>query len=92
MRACLDAGFRPQIVQEITDPYMILMLVAAGVGVALMSDGIAEILPPGTVFVPLTGEPVYMPHAIAWSSAPPSPAMAVALRIAEEILPTPVQD
>ena len=92
MRACLDAGFRPQIVQEITDPYMILMLVAAGVGVALMSDGIAEILPPGTVFVPLTGKPVYMPHAIAWSSAPPSPAMAVTLRIAEEILPTPVQD
>ena len=38
MRACVDAGFRPRVVQEITDPYMILMLVAAGVGVALMTS------------------------------------------------------
>lgn len=91
MRACVDAGFRPRVVQEITDPYMILMLVAAGVGVALMSDGIADIIPPGTVFVPLTGEPVYMNHGIAWPNAEPSPALAVALRITEEILPTPIE-
>jgi DNA-binding transcriptional LysR family regulator len=37
LRACVDAGFRPQVVQEITDPFMILTLVAAGVGVALMA-------------------------------------------------------
>ena len=41
MAACVNAGFRPRVVQEIADPFMILTLVAAGVGVALISDGVA---------------------------------------------------
>ncbi|QSE79373.1 LysR family transcriptional regulator [Rhodococcus koreensis] len=89
MRACVDAGFRPRVVQEITDPYMILMLVATGVGVALMTSGIAAITPPGTVFVPLTGEPIYMNHGLAWSPRRVSDALRVALAVSEEILPTP---
>ncbi|AKE92009.1 LysR family transcriptional regulator [Rhodococcus aetherivorans] len=89
MRACLDAGFRPRVVQEITDPYMILVLVSAGVGVALMTSSIATITPPGTVFVPLAGESVYMHHGIGWSPRRVSPALEVALKVAEEILPTP---
>lgn len=89
MRACLDAGFRPRVVQEITDPYMILVLVSAGVGVALMTSSIATITPPGTVFVPLADESVYMHHGIGWSPRRVSPALEVALRVAEEILPTP---
>lgn len=69
---------------------MILMLVATGVGVALMTSGIAALTPPGTVFVPLTGEPIYMNHGLAWS--PPrrvSDALRVALTVSEDILPTP---
>jgi DNA-binding transcriptional LysR family regulator len=91
MRACLDAGFRPRIVQEITDPYMILLLVSTGVGVALMTSGIAPIAPPGTVFVPLAGEPVYMQHGLGWSRKRISPALQVALDLAEEILPGPIE-
>ena len=87
MRACVDAGFRPRVVQEITDPYMILMLVAAGVGVALMTSGVADITPPGTVFVPLTGAATYMNHGIAWSPQKMSPALAAVLNVADEILP-----
>ena len=49
----------------------------------------APIAPPGTVFVPLTGEPVYMLHGLGWSPKRVSPALEVALRLAEEILPTP---
>lgn len=89
MRACLDAGFRPRVVQEITDPYMILLLVSTGVGVALMTSGMAPIAPPGTVFVPLAGEPVYMLHGLGWPARRSFPALEVALRLAEEILPTP---
>jgi DNA-binding transcriptional LysR family regulator len=89
MRACMNANFRPRVVQEITDPYMILMLVAAGVGVALMPSGMAGITPPGSVFVPLTGEPTYMNHGIAWSPRRMTDALAVALATSEEILPTP---
>ena len=89
MRACVDAGFRPRIVQEITDPFMILTLVSAGVGVALMTAGVADILPSGSVLVPLKGEPTYMNHGLAWSAENRSPALRAVLEVAEEVLPTP---
>jgi DNA-binding transcriptional LysR family regulator len=89
MRACVDAGFRARIVQEITDPFMILTLVSAGVGVALMTAGVAGILPSGSVLVPLTGDPTYMNHGLAWSAENRSPALRAVLEVAEEVLPTP---
>jgi hypothetical protein len=49
----------------------------------------AGITPPGSVFVPLTGEPTYMNHGIAWSPRHMTDALAVALATSEEILPTP---
>ena len=76
------------MVQEITDPFMILTLVAAGVGVALMSAEVAEIMPSGSVFVPLRGEPTYLHHAIAWSADNPSTVLKAVLAVADEVLPT----
>ncbi|MEZ7003085.1 LysR family transcriptional regulator [Streptomyces sp. AD55] len=89
LQACVKAGFRPRVVQEITDPYMILTLVSAGVGVALMPSGIAEIMSSAAVFVPLRGEPLYMDHALAWREDNPSPVLRAVLEVAEEVLPTP---
>ncbi|NDK90283.1 LysR family transcriptional regulator [Gordonia desulfuricans] len=93
-RACLDAGFRPRITQEITDPYMILMLVAAGVGVALMTEGIADVIPPGATYIRLPGGSVRMDHGIAWSAKPVRSSVArdAVLDLAEQILPTPHDD
>lgn len=87
MQACLEAGFQPRIVQEITDPYMILTLVAAGVGVALLPSGVADILPSDSVFLPLGGDPVYMEHAIAWSAENLSTATRAVLAVADNVLP-----
>lgn len=92
MQACVDAGFRPRIVQEVTDPYMILMLVAAGVGIALMAEGMAGFLPPGAAFVPLVGTSLRMPHGIAWSPKYPSLARDAVLRLADQVLPSPPTD
>jgi DNA-binding transcriptional LysR family regulator len=89
LRACVDAGFRPRIVQEIVDPFMILTLVAAGVGVALVSAGVADVMPSGAVFVPLRGTPAHLDNAIAWSADNPSSALAAVLAVAGEVLPTP---
>ncbi len=89
VRACIDAGFRPRVVQEITDPFMILTLVAAGVGVALISDGVAQIMPSGSVFVPLRGAPTYLDHAIAWAADNPSTVLPAVLTVADEVMPTP---
>jgi len=89
LRACVNAGFRPRVVQEITDPFMILTLVAAGVGVALMSAEVREIMPSGSVYVPLRGEQLYVQHALAWSADNPSTVLKAVLAVAEEVLSTP---
>lgn len=89
LAACVSAGFRPRVVQEIADPFMILTLVAAGVGVSVISDGVAPIMPSGSVFVPLRGRPVYLDHAIAWSTDNTSAALTAVLSVAEAVLPTP---
>ncbi|MGX4691926.1 LysR family transcriptional regulator [Streptomyces sp. JNUCC 63] len=89
LQACVKAGFRPRVVQEITDPYMILTLVSAGVGVALMASDVAGIMPSAAVFVPLRDEPTYMDHALAWLGDNPSPVLRAVLEVAEEVLPTP---
>ena len=91
-QACVDAGFRPRIAQEITDPFMILTLVSAGVGVALMTASAVQILPSAAVFRPLTGPPTAMRHALAWLPDNPSPVLRAVLELAEEVLPTPPED
>ena len=88
-QACVRAGFRPDVVQESTDPFLILTLVSAGVGVALMAESIAAVLPPGAVHVPLRDEPTFMRHAIAWRDDNPSPVLRAVLEVAEEVLPAP---
>lgn len=90
LSACVNAGFRPRVAQEIPDPFMILTLVAAGVGVALISDGVAPIMPTGSVFVPLRGQPAHLDHAIAWAADNPSTVLSAVLAIADEVIPTPM--
>ncbi|TLK56542.1 LysR family transcriptional regulator [Glutamicibacter sp. V16R2B1] len=89
MRACSDAGFHPIISQQITDPYMTMMLVTAGMGVAFLPEGIAAVLPPGTSFVHLDGKQYYMNHGLAWSKRPGSKAREAFLELSQEVLPTP---
>jgi len=89
IQACLHAGFRPRIVQEITDPFMILTLVAAGVGIALMAAGVADILPSGAVWLPIAGDQTYMNHGLAWLPTNPSRALRAVLDVASTVLPTP---
>ncbi|TDD10302.1 LysR family transcriptional regulator [Nonomuraea deserti] len=89
LRACVTAGFRPRVVQEITDAYMILTLVSAGVGVALVPSSVAGIMSSAAVFVPLRDEPTYVDHALAWREDNPSPVLRAVLEVAEEVLPTP---
>jgi DNA-binding transcriptional LysR family regulator len=39
-RLCAHAGFRPRVAREVLEPSTIIGLVAAGVGVAIVPDGI----------------------------------------------------
>lgn len=89
IQACADAGFYPKVAQEITDPYMTMMLVAAGIGVAFLPEGIAAVVPPGAVYIPLRGRQYFMNHGLAWSVRPGSLARAAFLELSEKVLPTP---
>ncbi|NQD86709.1 LysR family transcriptional regulator [Paenarthrobacter sp. CM16] len=87
--ACAAAGFRPRIGQEVSDPYTALSLVAGGVGISLMPESIEGIMPAGIVFLPLEGEEVLLFSGLVWNPVALSPALRAALRIAEEVLPSP---
>ena len=89
--ACTAAGFRTRVVQEVSDPYTALSLVAGGVGVSLMPDSVAGIMPGGTVYVPLSGTAPLLVSGIAWHPDLVSPALQLALDVAEEVLPTPAR-
>lgn len=87
LASCMAAGFRPRVVQELSDPYMVLTFVAAGVGVTLMSSGISQIIPSGATYVRLDDPQHYMNHAIAWSSGNDSAVLAAVLAVVEEVFP-----
>lgn len=89
LAACSTAGFRPRIAQEVTDPYVVLSLVAAGLGVSLAPTSLRPILPAGAVFVPLTGTPPQLHGALLWHPARASAAMRAVLDVAADVLPVP---
>lgn len=87
LRACQDAGFQPIIGQQITDGYMAMMLVAAGMGVAYLPSSVAAVVPPGTVFLPIDDPVVYLRHGLAWAKRPGSEARDVFIELARQVLP-----
>jgi hypothetical protein len=54
-----------------------------------MPHSIADIMPAGTVFVPLSGTVPQLESGLAWNPKLVSPALRLALELAEEVLPTP---
>lgn len=89
MLACMDAGFRPRIAQEVFDPYLVLSLVAAGVGVSLMPAGMQSIMPAGCVSVPLARPAPILETGLAWRADDRSKSLVAVLEVAEQVLPTP---
>lgn len=86
MRQCADAGFRPRVLQEASDPYVVLLLVAAGVGVSLVTESIAPMMPPGAVFRPLRDATVRLEHGVAWSERSGSTALHAVLDLMDQAI------
>lgn len=89
VRCCVAGGFRPRVVQELSDPYMLLTFVAAGVGVTISAEDLVPILPNGARWVPLADPPTRWLHGIAWMADERSAAVQAVLDLSERILPTP---
>lgn len=91
MQACHEAGFAPRIAQEAPDAYTMLALVGAGVGLAVVVESARNIQLEHVVFRPLAGDDVpVLPIALGWRSGNQSAALAAVLRVADRVLPTPV--
>ncbi|KAA9159335.1 LysR family transcriptional regulator [Amycolatopsis acidicola] len=89
LNSCQHNGFRPRVAQEIKDPYVVLSLVAGGLGVSLAPTCIRPIMPAGAVWIPLRGEPPLLRSALLWHPGRVSEAVGALLEVAEDVLPTP---
>lgn len=81
---CRTAGFVPEVKQTISDPFIALTLVAAGVGVSLHSSEMQPILPADCAWVELAGTPTLFRHGLAWNGESISPALAAVVGVVEE--------
>ncbi|MCP3424675.1 LysR family transcriptional regulator [Rothia sp. AR01] len=86
VRAALDAGFAPRIVQEAPDSYTILSLVAAGVGVTLTVSSVRHIATPGLVFRELTDPPAPLEAVLVSRREERSAAVRAVWEIAGRVL------
>jgi DNA-binding transcriptional LysR family regulator len=66
LRACIEAGFHPRVVQEAQDTAVVVSLVAAELGVAVLPESVRHVIVTGTVFRPLHDVDVQMELAMAW--------------------------
>jgi DNA-binding transcriptional LysR family regulator len=84
---CRGAGFSPNVVQEASDAYTILALVAAGIGVSVLAGSYESLRGDDVAFVPLSGR--YTTLQAAWRADDASSArenfVAVARRVCRRL-------
>ncbi|MFY2790612.1 LysR family transcriptional regulator [Rhodococcus sp. MALMAid1271] len=85
---CADADFAPTIAHEAPDPYSLLAMVGAGVGIAVVVASTQQLRMDGVHYLPLAGPTRVLRIAMAWNPANPSPALAVAV----DVLRTSVEE
>jgi DNA-binding transcriptional LysR family regulator len=81
-QACLGAGFLPRQAHEAAQTSIMLTLVAAGLGVALLPESATALGVDGVRFEPIA-EDVRIDLALAWRTDDRSPALAVLLEALE---------
>ncbi|MFC3125697.1 LysR family transcriptional regulator [Pseudoroseomonas globiformis] len=82
--ACREAGFEPRGLSEVGSSMAQLSFVASGLGVALVSSGMARIHPPGLAFRRLRGPIRAVAVALAWNEDRETESARSALLLARE--------
>jgi DNA-binding transcriptional LysR family regulator len=80
--ACLAAGFAPVAAREVSSAMAQLALVSAGLGVALVSSGMARLAPPGVGFRPLLVPAPTVGVSVAWDAEREGEAVRVFVELA----------
>ncbi len=83
MRLCHEAGFHPDVVQEVQYAQTAIELVAAGYGAALFPATAQSRVRDDVVFTVLKGMPAYQ-HSVAWRRGEDSPARDAFLNMLRE--------
>ncbi|WP_166969930.1 LysR family transcriptional regulator [Brevibacterium atlanticum] len=89
MRLADEAGFLPRIVQEAPDPYSLLALVGAQVGMAIVVEPSEHIRIDGVAYVRLDEGAEAFTLALGWRRNNPSEALARVIDIVRALLPSP---
>lgn len=89
---CTAAGFVPHVAQEAPDPYSMLALVGADVGVAIVVGSSRHIQVDGVTYRPIRGSEISLPIALAWRDSNPSLALRSVLRLARNAFPPGRED
>lgn len=88
---CQESGFNPLVAQTVSDPFLILSMVAAGVGVALVSSEVMPVLPEAAVWVEIKGRSHPFRHGVVWSTENESVALAALISVLDEVFPEPIE-
>lgn len=85
--ACQEAGFVPRVAQTARYMHTIVGLVAAGMGVALVSESLANLTPRGCVYRPLAdrSDALSIDIGAAWHANDESPALHAFLAAARAV-------
>lgn len=73
---CGNAGFRPKVVQEAARGQAVVVMVAAGTGVAILPASMARIAGEASVAIPLTDKGAFVTYVFAHRSGEKAPALA----------------
>ncbi|WP_347285643.1 LysR substrate-binding domain-containing protein, partial [Corynebacterium stationis] len=84
---CAEAGFVPRISQQVPDPFLALLLVSGGVGVAVTTRSLGELSPPNTVAIPMKQNSVKLRHGIGWMRGFDRVARDSVLEVMRDIFP-----
>jgi DNA-binding transcriptional LysR family regulator len=80
LAACTNLGFKPRIAATVDDTNAIQTLVAAGLGISLMSElALSAHVTPGLVYRPLRNWPLRRTYALLWPDMLTVPAVASVL-------------
>ncbi len=89
IEACVDAGFRPRVVQEAPDTLTVMALVAAGIGATVAPTRFTGEASGALSFLELTDVDRRLNTVVAWRSTQAFGALGRVLEIAENIMPSP---
>jgi DNA-binding transcriptional LysR family regulator len=86
MRLCADAGITPRILHGANPMHLIVSLVAAGLGFALLPASVRNLQRPDIVYRSVEPQPPKVVVAAAWRLDEPSPVLRAFLRVMHEVV------